>query len=573
MKIFRILCILASVLFTISLVSARAIAQEQPAGQDKPGLLVLESFSTASGGFHKDEMTILKRFLPMLFASKYLADGRINVTVAIGDETEENEIENAVMNKKSYKNFEGAINIEGVTKIAKQKNTRLVFLSDIKRVEIESYSKLVSDIGDYKYYKKQVKFGIELSTFLYDVEKGQQLYNRIFTFGPIEYGNIEYDEIKTALIKTLVQFKDNSPINVYNDQFSKQMVDFLQNNLGSLVSAGITITQTDTTPLIFEALGIKPDENADTLILSAFTGGNDVRMFSYNKKQANFDTAIPFANVYDTIPKHVGDGVFVAAGDFDGDKKDELVVSAGYDIFDHNEVYSSKHGKFSGSYVKALKREGGRFVQMSDPITGFFDESKSGAYVATGDFNGDGIDELAVSQTLWYDTVKIFKYKDGKFDTASPFAVLSKTFNAADGYALGAYIAAGDFDGNGADELVISKIAKETNIKVFSFADGAPKEISNLKNLFENDNGGAYIAAGNFDGDKTDELLVSRATGQDHVKVYSFKDGAFDTKNLFAEAYDKYNQGFNEGVFITAGDFTAAAMTNSLSPQASSTTS
>lgn len=553
---------LAVVALAVGMSAVSAFAQDAPGAAETqqtvaaPGLLILKSFSSErkSSVFSNDYIDLLRRFIPMIFASNLINDKRLNVIAPIGDITEEDAIEgDTLLNKSLYKNFGDVINIEGVKRVAARHNARFVLLSDIKSIRISQKKEedtLFNEAFNTKVYKVHDFMHVDFSTFLYDVEQDKILHNQIFSYNPVEIGRSSIKHIQSVIDL----YKSNAKANQCDDAFKQQLTGFMSNNIGGALAYGMTSTQAAVIGPIFEAAGIKPDENMDSIILSASLYACDVRLFAYNKSQAAFSTNVLHGHVYGAIPNHFEDGVYTAAGDFDGDGHDELAISSGYDISDHEG--EGKATKLKRSYLVAFRRTtDGKFGNPIGPVTDFFDEKKSGAYIAAGDFDGDGRDEIAVSQTMWYDTVKIFKYKDGAFDTANPYAVLTKTFNSVDGYAYGVYVSAGDFDGDGKDELVMSKIRGDDNVRVFSFPDGKPKEVANLKDLFDNYNGGAFIAAGDFDGDSKDELVVSRTAGQDHVKVYAFRDGVFDTKNLFAEVFDKFNQGYDHGVYVTAGDF------------------
>jgi hypothetical protein len=183
-----------------------------------------------------------------------------------------------------------------------------------------------------------------------------------------------------------------------------------------------------------------------------------------------------------------------------------------------------------------------------------FDEGKTGAYVAAGDFDGDGADELVVSQCNWYDHVKVIDYRDGAFITESPLGEIEKLFTQKKGHETGGYIAAGDFDGDGFDEIAISKAAGEEQVKVLKFMNGKLSVMGELDDLFLNYDQGVTVAAGDFNGDKVDELVLSSVNGNDDVRILSLRNGALDTQRPFAQLFDQYKN-YDSGVSVAAGDF------------------
>ncbi len=122
------------------------------------------------------------------------------------------------------------------------------------------------------------------------------------------------------------------------------------------------------------------------------------------------------------------DSTSVAAGDFDGDGRDELVLS-------------SLHG---GVSVKILRYEMDSF-DTDNPMGEFsvdWEDRYEGARVDAGDFDGDGIDELAMSTTGGKGVLWIFKYKKGRFTLASPYLNEAQIYEKA---TSGMFVTVGNF--------------------------------------------------------------------------------------------------------------------------------
>src|SRR5205823_1902208 len=95
----------------------------------------------------------------------------------------------------------------------------------------------------------------------------------------------------------------------------------------------------------------------------------------------------------------------------------------------------------------------GTYDKLVDVLQPFGAAFKGGVRVAVGDFNGDGNDELVTAAGGGGGTVKIWTLNpDGSVgDVADP---AFKPFGA---FAGGLFVAAGDLDNDGRDELAVSQ--------------------------------------------------------------------------------------------------------------------
>ena len=137
-----------------------------------------------------------------------------------------------------------------------------------------------------------------------------------------------------------------------------------------------------------------------------------------------------------------GTNLGVATGDFDGDGTDEVVLAwHGLDLHLNVKVYDVDH---DGNLIAKAKWTGGEGLQT--------------AAVATGDFNGDGIDEITVLDSA---RLGILQVTGDDLDTLTLKSEHVYGFNDCLGvldfyfaYGQGLDVATGDFDADGQDEVV-----------------------------------------------------------------------------------------------------------------------
>ena len=143
-------------------------------------------------------------------------------------------------------------------------------------------------------------------------------------------------------------------------------------------------------------------------------------------------------------------GVYVAAGDFNGDGRSELIVGAGESGGPRVQVYNTTS--------RALILD--NFAYESS--------SRTGVHVTAGDFNGDGKQELIISPGLGGGPrVRIF---DG--NNVSKLNVLADFFAYDSSQRGGVYISAGDFNNDGRADIVVGTGPGVTStVRVFNAAN------------------------------------------------------------------------------------------------------
>jgi hypothetical protein len=236
------------------------------------------------------------------------------------------------------------------------------------------------------------------------------------------------------------------------------------------------------------------------------------------------------AIVFEPYGQAFSGGVFVAAGDVNGDGVPDIITGSGPGIVATVRV-------FDGSTV----------LPVGTALEPFGSGFLGGVHVAAGDVNGDGrADVITGSGPGSGATVRIY---DGR--TLAPL----RSFTAFDGFAGGVRVASGDVNGDGREDIIVAAASTTSggpHVKVF---DGASGVVLRQFDAFQTTyGGGVYVAAGDVNGDQTADFVV--ASGEDpkasgggpHVKVFSGRDLA-----LLAD-FRPYASGFRGGVRVAAGD-------------------
>jgi hypothetical protein len=215
-------------------------------------------------------------------------------------------------------------------------------------------------------------------------------------------------------------------------------------------------------------------------------------------------------------------GVFVAAGDVDGDGHADIVTGAGSGGGPHVKV-------FSGATGAELRS----FFAFDPGFTG-------GVRVAAGDVNRDGhADIITGAGPGGAPHVRVF---DGATGDA-----LTSFFAFTPGFSGGVFVATGDVSGDGHFDIIAGAgPGGGPGVKVFSGATGG--ELSSFLAYAATFTGGVSVAAADVDGDgRADVVTGAGSGGAPHVKVFSGATGA-ELASFLAYAAD-----FAGGVFVAAG--------------------
>ena len=202
----------------------------------------------------------------------------------------------------------------------------------------------------------------------------------------------------------------------------------------------------------------------------------------------NNGTAVTVSNAYN-ISNIAGR---IAEGDFDGDGKDEVGALYDYGNFIRFWIFSrNSNGTFSARYVLT---------------TGAFNAETLTGKIAAGDFDGDGRDEIGALQK-YGDCVRFWIFNNPYTNETDHYYI--GTTGTCDANNFTNRVTAGDFDGDGRDEMgMLYDYGSFARFWVFkkmsdnSFYHGYVLTTGN----FDATKTTGRIAAGDFDGDNRDEL-------------------------------------------------------------------
>jgi uncharacterized delta-60 repeat protein len=304
------------------------------------------------------------------------------------------------------------------------------------------------------------------------------------------------------------------------------------------------------------AFGDVNNDGTDDLVVGATIGNPNVKVYNGAALTAGTFFANPEAQILaNGFPYAVNFnvGVSVAAGDVNGDGFADIITGA---------VPGNPHVKvFDGKQLIASKV----IPTQDDPsllAQGFAYgiNFNVGANVAAGDVNGDGLADIITGATAGNPHTKVYDAKavlaSRTLPTDSAGGLLAQWFPYALQFNVGAFVAAGDYNGDGYADVVTGASIGNPEVRVFSgkdMAKGAFNETTSRLDLFlafeEGQNVGVSVAAADFNGDGKADVLAGSRGGASRHRVYQ--------NNLPAPAtilpgFDITDAGFTGPVYVAA---------------------
>lgn len=341
-------------------------------------------------------------------------------------------------------------------------------------------------------------------TILYNADEGLTLYYQNGWFGtsasaPLIAGSLALvkaynpllpsDNIESVLLETAKDISDINPS--YSADLGAGRVDlsaiFESENIITVARKIITGTDSGTSPRVRIS-------ESDGSLVTSFLG----------------------------FSESFTGGVHVASGDLSGDGSYEAVIGAGSGGAPHIRIFGDT-GDLLGSFYA------------------YAEHFRGGVYVTTGDLDGNGSHEIiAGAGDGGAPHIRIFNDK----------GILIGTFFAFDeNFRGGVHVTTGDLDGNGQDEIIVGAgNGGAPQIRIFNDKGKV------LGQFFAYDlgfRGGVYVATGDVDGDGVDEIITGAGNGGGpHVRVFT------DTGTVLGQFF-AYDEGFRGGVRVAAGDINA----------------
>lgn len=222
-------------------------------------------------------------------------------------------------------------------------------------------------------------------------------------------------------------------------------------------------------------------------IIASESGGKNVVVF-----RADGSAVLNMAPISGAI------GVNSASGDIDGDGMADIIVASNNAVRDG----VSQAAVVSGFDALGTAISGLSFKAISP--------ASSGVSVSTGDFNGDGKEEIAVGSSGSSSTIKIFAYSSGLVSDTGIY--IAEAFSGNKG---GVNVSSADIDGDGIAELVVMPIVVDIGmlpeVKVYRIDASAGVGMWRAE-LYRTFNGGpdgseCRLATGDIDADGLSEII------------------------------------------------------------------
>lgn len=221
-------------------------------------------------------------------------------------------------------------------------------------------------------------------------------------------------------------------------------------------------------------------------------------------------------------------GVRLTMGDVDGDGYEEIITVP---------------GSGGGPQVRVFDLKG----KLMSQFNAFENDYRFGLFVATGDINNDGVEEIAVSTDEGGGAqIRIFD-RTGvqKGDAIFPYGETASDDSARDEL-VSVRVALGDVDGDDKDEIITSfGEGSEPRVQVYKPNGELVSEFLAYASAYDR---GVFVASGDLDNDGDDEIVTGTDNGGGpQVQIFDGEGGWLGT--FFA-----YDKNFRGGVRLSVGN-------------------
>ncbi len=232
-------------------------------------------------------------------------------------------------------------------------------------------------------------------------------------------------------------------------------------------------------------------------------------------------------------------GAQTLSGDFDGDGYGDLAVT----------------GVVGWQSLPIAYTTEGAFFAVNGGLATFPAWAASpGVKAVSGDFNGDGNDDIALTGGSGWASIPIaFTKGHGQFSVTNVGLSSFPTWAAT----AGVKVLSGDFDGDGRDDIALTGVPGWASIPVaFSNGDGSFfvrfTSVANFPGWAATT--GVKVVAGDYDGDGRDDLAVTGGSGWLSLPVaLSNGDGTFNVTNMGVSTFPALAT--VPGVKVVSGDY------------------
>jgi len=207
-------------------------------------------------------------------------------------------------------------------------------------------------------------------------------------------------------------------------------------------------------------------------------------------------------------------------------------------------------GPGGGPHIRSFTTSG---VAETDPnkLFAYAEDYRGGVRISTGDIDNDGVDEIITgTEENGGPHLRVFE-KDGT-QRGIDFFPFDPSFRG------GMDVAAGDFDGDGKEDIAVSQFSKgQAWVKVYKY--NSDRTVLFEKNTFGSPECGATVAMGQLDSDTNKELIVGAGSGcATQILTFDYNSNNLEgtQKPLSFFALDSAYAGgiVNAGIDVAAGD-------------------